>query len=61
MGLPLREAREALVAEFEAAYLLRKLQEHNGNVAAAAKAMGISRQFAYLMMTRYGFRQSGDD
>ena len=54
LNLPLREARERMVADFERVYTQGRLRRANGNVAAAARSMGISRQFLYLLMTRYG-------
>ena len=52
--LPLREARELVVQEFELTYLVHKLKEHQDNVSAAARAMGVSRQFLYRLLTRHG-------
>jgi transcriptional regulator with PAS, ATPase and Fis domain len=54
--LPLRQAREQVVEEFEQAYLVAKLREHNGNVSRAAEAMGVSRQFVHRMLEKYGIR-----
>lgn len=54
--LPLKEAREAVLAAFERRYLETKLQEHGGNVSAAARAMGVSRQFAHKLLARHGMR-----
>ena len=42
-GLPLREARE----QFERIYLLKKLQETDGNVGRAAKLAGMERTHLY--------------
>ncbi|MDP3499086.1 MAG: sigma 54-interacting transcriptional regulator [Myxococcales bacterium] len=55
--LPLREAREVVVAEFELSYLVHKLKEHSDNVSAAAKAMGVSRQFLYRLLHRHGLTE----
>lgn len=60
-GLPLKEAREALVGAFELDYLRQKLEASGGKVTAAAVAMGVSRQFVYLMMERYGLSRDGDE
>jgi two-component system response regulator GlrR len=54
--LPLREARDAVVEQFERAYIAAKLREHAGNVTRASDAMGISRQLVYRLMERYGIR-----
>jgi transcriptional regulator with PAS, ATPase and Fis domain len=57
--LPLREARELVVEDFEQAYLAAKLRAHKGNVSTTAEAMGVSRQFVHRLMVRYGIRGSG--
>ncbi len=57
MGLSWRDARERIVDRFEASYLAAKLREHDGNVARAAAAMGISRQLVHRLMTRHGLRE----
>jgi transcriptional regulator with GAF, ATPase, and Fis domain len=44
MDLPLSQAREIVVAEFERRYLARSLAKHNGVVTHAAKAAGIARR-----------------
>lgn len=55
--LPLREAREVMVEEFETQYLLRKLAEHKDNVTEVSKAAGVSRQFLYRLFDRYGLKE----
>ncbi len=59
--LPLREAREAVVAGFERAYIAAKLRDHGGAVTRAAESMGVSRQFLHRMMVRYGVRGGGEE
>jgi two-component system, NtrC family, response regulator GlrR len=54
--LPLREAREMVIEQFERTYLAARLREHGGNVTRAAEAMGISRQLVYRLMERHGVR-----
>jgi transcriptional regulator with PAS, ATPase and Fis domain len=54
--LPLREARDVVVEQFETAYIAARLREYGGNVSRAAEAMGISRQLVYRLMERYGLR-----
>jgi transcriptional regulator with PAS, ATPase and Fis domain len=56
--LQLREARDLVVSEFEQSYIKEKLKETGGNVSAAAKSMGVSRQFVHRLMARYGIRGS---
>ncbi|MFO0554452.1 MAG: sigma 54-interacting transcriptional regulator [Polyangiaceae bacterium] len=53
-ALPLREAREVMVEQFERAYIAAKLAEHGGNVSRAAEAMRVSRQFLHRLLERYG-------
>lgn len=48
--LPLREARE----QFERIYLLRKLQETDGNVGKAAKLAGMERTHLYRKLRSLG-------
>ncbi len=59
-ALPLRDAREQIVERFEASYLGEKLREHNGNVSRAARAAGVSRQFFYRLLERYGMRSKDE-
>ena len=54
LQLPLREARDAVVAQFEHDYLTAKLQAHGGDVGFAAEEMGVSRQLVYRLMERHG-------
>jgi DNA-binding NtrC family response regulator len=58
LHLPLREAREQVVEEFERVYVVAKLAESSGNVSRAADAMGVSRQFLHRLMGRYDVRRS---
>jgi DNA-binding NtrC family response regulator len=56
--LPLRDARDRLIEDFEAEYVRRALQEAGGQVTKAADAAGVSRQFFYRLMEKYGLRTS---
>jgi transcriptional regulator with PAS, ATPase and Fis domain len=56
LHLPLRQARERIVEEFEQAYLAAKLGEHKGNISRTAEDIGVSRQFLHRIMERYGLR-----
>jgi len=60
LTLPLREAREQVVAQFEEAYVGAKLAEAGGNIARAGAAMGVSRQFAHRLVERLGLREKPD-
>lgn len=53
LDLPLKSARQEAITDFERRYLLHKLSENAGNVTAAAKAMGVSRQLVHRMLARY--------
>jgi transcriptional regulator with PAS, ATPase and Fis domain len=55
-ALPLREAREAVVREFERRYVREQLAAAGGNVSAAARRMGISRQLLHRMLAELGVR-----
>jgi DNA-binding NtrC family response regulator len=57
LGLPLRAARDLVVEEFERKYLAGKLREAKGNVTHAAVKMGVSRQFLYRLLERYGMER----
>jgi transcriptional regulator with PAS, ATPase and Fis domain len=58
-GLPLRQARDTAVEQFERAYLTAKLREHGGNITRASEAMGVTRQFVHRLLERYGIKASG--
>src|SRR6185295_12039160 len=58
LHLPFHEAREGVVAEFERRYVTEQLRAHGGNVSAAAKAMGVSRQFLHKLIAEHGIRES---
>jgi len=57
LRLPFHEARETVVAEFERRYVTEQLRAHGGNVSAAAKAMGVSRQFLHRLITEHRIRE----
>lgn len=59
LRMPLREARDLVVDDFERSYLAARLAEHGGNVTRAAESIGVSRQFAYRLLEKYGLR-AGD-
>ncbi len=54
--LPYAQAREQAVEQFERRYLARKLREHDGNISATARALGIYRQTLQNKMKRLGLR-----
>ncbi len=56
LELPLPEARELVMEQFERRYVTERLGRHAGNVSRAAEAMGISRQLLHRLIERYGLR-----
>ncbi len=52
--LPWHEARAEALAKFEISHLKRALAQSNGSLAAAARALGVSRQLVHQLVTRHG-------
>ncbi len=53
-GKSYKDAKEAVMADFERGFISALLDTHNGNVSAAARAAGIHRNILHRMMARYG-------
>src|SRR5262249_37596020 len=53
-GRTYKDAKAAVMADFEQGYIQALLEEHRGNVSAAARAAGIHRNILHRMMARYG-------
>jgi DNA-binding NtrC family response regulator len=53
LRLPLGEARQRLVDEFERRYIARMLQNHGGNVTRAAEAAGVARRYFQTIKARH--------
>jgi two-component system, NtrC family, response regulator HydG len=51
--MPLTQAREVVVSEFERRYVERVLARFGGNVARAAAASGIARRYFQILRARY--------
>lgn len=51
---PFQEAKRRVVDAFERAYLEQSLVEHDGNIAAAARASGKHRRAFFELMRRHG-------
>ncbi len=51
---PFKLAKQALVEEFERRYIGRLLEQHDGNISAAARAAGIDRMSIHKMLHRLG-------
>jgi DNA-binding NtrC family response regulator len=58
---PFKEAKQALVTEFERRYVQRLLAEHGGNISAAARVAGIDRMSIHKMLHRLGIDNPGRD
>jgi DNA-binding NtrC family response regulator len=56
LRLPLREAREMVLEQFERRYVAIKLREHGGNISRAADAIGVSRQLVHRLIDRYDLK-----
>lgn len=54
--LPLVEAREVALDEFDRAYLTSALSRHGGNIAQTARAIGLHRQSLQKLLTRRHMR-----
>jgi DNA-binding NtrC family response regulator len=50
--LPIIQARQRVVDEFERRYVEQVLAEHDGNVAKAAAASGIGRRYFHMIRAR---------
>jgi DNA-binding NtrC family response regulator len=54
--LPLFEAREMVLEQFERRYLAARLRKHGGNISRLAESIGVSRQLVYRLIERYDLR-----
>jgi len=52
--VPFKHAKQGLVEEFERRYIGRLLDDHHGNISAAARAAGIDRMSIHKMLNRLG-------
>lgn len=57
LALPLLQARDIAMEQFERIYLTVKLEQHGGNISRAAEAMGVSRQLVHRLVERYGLKK----
>jgi DNA-binding NtrC family response regulator len=60
LTLPLAEARQRVVAEFERRYVRSVLERHSGNVTHAADSAGVARRYFQILKARLGKRQAED-
>jgi DNA-binding NtrC family response regulator len=56
LGVPLMEARDRLVADFEERYLREALRVGDGSVVRAAEVAGVNRKFLQRALKRYRLR-----
>jgi DNA-binding NtrC family response regulator len=56
LHLPLKEARQAWIEQFENVYVRSQLHKTRGNITHAAEAAGVSRRFFQRLMARLGMR-----
>jgi len=52
--IPLREAKDQLVADFEKKYLEKLLGKHKQNISAAAREAQVDRRHFYRLLKKYG-------
>jgi DNA-binding NtrC family response regulator len=60
-GIPFKKAKQELVTTFERKYIETLLEEHSGNISAAARAAGIDRMSIHKMLNRLGLNNPGRD
>ena len=51
---PFKEAKEAIIEEFEQAYVKHLLQAHGGNISRAAQHSGIDRRSLHRLLAKHG-------
>jgi len=56
--LPFKEAKDAVIAEFERTYLAELLRWANGNVSKAARKAQLDRMHLHRLFQRYGLRST---
>ena len=54
LDVPFKVAKQSLIDEFDRRYLVALLEEHDHNIAAAARHAGIERMTIYKMIRRLG-------
>jgi DNA-binding NtrC family response regulator len=60
VSVPLKDARERLLADFERTYLLALLQECRGNVSEAARRSGVHRKTVERLARKHGLERGHD-
>ena len=60
-NVPFKEAKQAILDEFEAAYLKSLLDKNAGNITRSAKAAGLTRYHLRELAKKYGVRDGDDE
>jgi DNA-binding NtrC family response regulator len=60
-SIPLLRARDAVLEDFERAYVAAVLEQCGGNITRAAELAGVNRKFIQRAIKRYGLRDSDAD
>ena len=53
-SVPLKEAKEQLVSDFERQYIEHLLEKHDQNISAAAREARVDRRHFYRLLKKYG-------
>ncbi|MCE9578116.1 MAG: sigma 54-interacting transcriptional regulator [Deltaproteobacteria bacterium] len=61
VAVPFKAAKQNVINEFEKRYVSRLLEQHGGNISAAARAAGIDRMSIHKMLHRLGLANPGRD
>ena len=59
--VPFKVAKQDMIDEFERRYVRALLEEHGGNISAAARAAGIDRMSIHKILTRLGMDREKTD
>ena len=54
-----KTAKQDVVTEFERRYISKLLEQHDGNISAAARTAGIDRMSIHKMLHRLGLANPG--
>ncbi|WP_437716412.1 sigma 54-interacting transcriptional regulator [Sorangium sp. So ce448] len=56
--MPFKEAKDAIIDQFERRYLAALLEWSNGNVSRAARKAGLDRMYLHRLLQRHGLRRA---
>ena len=60
-GIPFKEAKQALLDDFETRYFTHLLEAHDGNLSRASAEAGITRYYLRELLKRLGLHRVKDD